>query len=312
MQAFDCPGLRASHDQDPGNPAYILRAVAIQHKGHGVDNAYTVPRTGGVPVAPELCPGGFWSSIREAARGASACAGTGTTSMRQADPLDNPIWSSLCSRHRALALRAGEEVARYPSDFAPFLGVARAGMEAAGPLQRLVAPGESVVVAGVVPAVPPGWRLQTQGSMAQMVCSEPIEQADGPEMIALGEAHRADVLALVALVYPHYFRPRTMELGRYLGIYHDGRLAAMAGERMGTEDSVEISAICTHPDFLGRGHARRLTACLVNDLLQQGRMPFLHVSHANTRARRLYEWIGFRTRRDLGLWSLSRPQDMAQ
>jgi predicted GNAT family acetyltransferase len=134
---------------------------------------------------------------------------------------------------------------------------------------------------------------------------------DGPEMIELSEAHRADVLELTALVYPHYFRPRTMEMGRYFGIYevdHSGgvRLAAMAGERMGTDTHQEISAICTHPDFNGRGYARRLTAMLTNDNLERGRTPFLHASHENHRALRMYEQLGYRYRPDVGFWSLRK------
>jgi predicted GNAT family acetyltransferase len=125
-------------------------------------------------------------------------------------------------------------------------------------------------------------------------------------MIPLTDAHRADVLALTALVYPHYFRSRTIELGRYFGIYQQGRLAAMAGERLGMDGHQEISAICTHPDFNGRGYARRLTAMLSNDNLVRGRTPFLHVSHDNVRAMRMYERIGYRRRRDIGFWSLRR------
>lgn len=67
-----------------------------------------------------------------------------------------------------------------------------------------------------------------------------------------------------------------------------------------------MSAICTHPDYAGRGYARRLTAMLTNDTLQQGRTPYLHVSHENTRAKRMYEQMGYRYRPDIGFWSLSR------
>mgnify|MGYP006350105477 FL=1 len=119
--------------------------------------------------------------------------------------------------------------------------------------------------------------------------------------------HREDVLALTARVYPHYFRRRTMELGRYFGIYVDGRLAAMIGERLGTDAHQEVSAICTHPDYLGRGYARRLTALLTNDILQQGRLPFLHVSYENLRAKQMYEQLGYRVRVDIPFWSLARP-----
>jgi ribosomal protein S18 acetylase RimI-like enzyme len=220
--------------------------------------------------------------------------------------LDNPFWSSLRSRHRALALEAGG-VARYPSWFAPFIGVADAGVDAADALAALVEPGESVLLLGVAPKrVPGGWRLESFEDLAQMVCDEPVPVVDGPEIIELSAAHRADVLALTALVYPHYFRERTMELGRYFGIYQDGRLAAMIGERLGTDTHQEMSAICTHPDFIGRGYARRLTAMLGNDTLQRGRMPFLHVSHENVRAKRLYEQLGYRLRRDIPFWSLRR------
>ncbi|MEL1265130.1 GNAT family N-acetyltransferase [Pseudoxanthomonas putridarboris] len=219
--------------------------------------------------------------------------------------LDNPFWSALRTIHRHVAVEAGD-VARYPADHAPFLGVASAGVEAAGAFEALVAPGESVYLLGVAPEIPPGWTLQAFRPLAQMVCDVPMEVADGPGIVPLTEAHRADVLALTALVYPHYFRERTMALGRYFGIYQDGRLAAMIGERLGADGCREMSAICTHPDFNGRGHARRLTAWLSNDTLARGVQPFLHVSHENTRAKALYEQMGYRIRRDIGFWSLRR------
>jgi ribosomal protein S18 acetylase RimI-like enzyme len=222
-----------------------------------------------------------------------------------APELDNPFWSSLRSRHRAIALCRGE-AARYPAQFAPFLGVASAQADVAAAIASLVDPGESVYLLGVAPALPRGWVLEAFAPLAQMICPAPIAVIDGPEVIELTDAHRADVLALTALVYPHYFRPRTMELGRYFGIYQDGRLAAMIGERLGMDAQQEISAVCTHPDFNGRGYARRLVALLSNDNLERGRLPFLHVSHQNHRAKQLYEQLGYHHRRDIGFWSLCR------
>jgi ribosomal protein S18 acetylase RimI-like enzyme len=222
-----------------------------------------------------------------------------------ATELDNPFWSSLRSRHRALALSHGD-AARYPAEFAPFLGVANAQADVAEALDALIDPGESVYLLGVAPVLPDGWRIEAYGPLAQMICMAPMPVIDGPEVIELSEAHRADVLALTALVYPHYFRPRTMELGRYFGIYQDGRLAAIIGERLGMDAYQEISAVCTHPDFNGRGYARRLLALLSNDNLERGRLPFLHVSHQNPRAKSLYEQAGYRLRRDIAFWSLSQ------
>lgn len=222
--------------------------------------------------------------------------------------LDNPFWSSLRTRHRELALTAAN-VARYPPEYAPFLGVANADADAA--IASLVAPGETVLLLGVAPKLSGDWQLESQGDLAQMVCTAPIPLVDGPEIIELDESHRADVLALTALVYPHYFRPRTMEMGRYFGMYvpdESGavRLAAMIGERLGTDAFTEMSAICTHPDFTGRGYARRLTAFLTDDTLARGRTPFLHVSYGNPHAKAIYERLGYRLRRDIPFWSLRR------
>ena len=221
------------------------------------------------------------------------------------DALDNPIWASLISRHRSLAQRYGE-VARYPADVAPFLAVAADGIDAGAALEALVVPDESVYLLGPTPSVSAGWRLHGPVLLAQMICPARVAELDGPAMIELFDVHRADVLALTALVYPHYFRPHTMALGRYFGIYQDDRLAAMIGERMGMDGHREISAVCTHSDFNGRGYARRLLAWLSNDNLERGRTPFLHVSQDNHRAKRLYEQNGYRARCEMPFWSLRR------
>lgn len=219
--------------------------------------------------------------------------------------LDNPFWSALRSRHAHLARVAGD-VARYPADHAPFLGVAHADVDADAALVALLAPGESVYLIGIAPRVHAGMTLDFHGDLVQMIRTEPMSVPDGPAIVPLGDTQRGDVLALTALVYPHYFRERTLALGRYFGIYVDGRLAAMAGERLATDRYQELSAICTHPDFLGRGYARRLTAWLANDVLATGRTPYLHVSPANARAKSLYEDMGFRLRSLVPFWSLRR------
>ena len=224
--------------------------------------------------------------------------------MHDAD-LDNPIYASLTSLHRDLARHEGA-ACRYPGEVAPFLAAADASNDLSEAVSALVPDDDTVYVLGVAPLVSEAWSLKAYAPLAQMVCERPLPVPDGPEILALDEAHRADVLALTALVYPHYFRPRTMTLGRYFGMYVDDRLAAIVGERMGTPSAREMSAICTHPDFLGRGYARRLTAMLTNDTLARGALPFLHVSYENARAKALYEQMGYRLRRDIGFWSLRR------
>ncbi|HVT33688.1 MAG TPA: GNAT family N-acetyltransferase [Rhodanobacteraceae bacterium] len=226
-------------------------------------------------------------------------------------PLDNPVWASLTSHHAGLARSSGC-AKRYPSDVAPFVGIA-SGPGDDGTLadvRSLVDPGKLVCFVGAVPRLGPDWRIEHFAPIAQMVRDDPLDVFDGPQAIELASDDRiADMLALTALVYPHYFRPRTVAMGRYFGIYDGNRLAAMAGERMHCEGHREISAVCTHPDFLGRGHARRLIALLTNRILGAGEQPFLHFSHENTRAKALYERLGFAFRRDIPLLVAMRPAE---
>lgn len=219
--------------------------------------------------------------------------------------LDNPFWSSLRTRHAAIALGEGE-ARRYPAEYAPFLGVAHEDVEP-GTCLALVAPGESVYAIGKVPKRTDGFSVRAFRPLAQMVRETPLEPFDDDaDIVPLDDRHREAVLELTALVYPHYFRPRTMDMGAYYGIFREGRLAAMIGERLGNHDATEMSAICTHPDFNGRGYARQLTAMLTNRTLAVGRLPFLHVSYENARAKALYERMGYRLRVDIGFWSLRR------
>lgn len=224
----------------------------------------------------------------------------------QPHPLDNPIYVSLRSRHQALSLGHGD-VVRYPAEIAPFIAVAGEDAAVDEDLEALVAPGETVYLVGPAPRAPAGWTLAGPVMLAQMVFAERIAGIDGPRVVALGEAQHGDILALAALVYPHYFRRRTPELGRYFGIYREGRLAAMIGERMGTATHREVSAVCTHPDFHGGGLARHLLVGLSNELLERGEAPFLHVSLENHRALALYRRNGYRTRVEIPHWSLARP-----
>lgn len=223
----------------------------------------------------------------------------------ESSKLDNPIWASLCTCHREVAVRIGK-VARYPREVAPFFGAAASNFDADAALESLVAPGEVSLWIGVMPRVSDAWKVEQSEILSQLVCAAPCPRLDGPEIIALDATRRDDVLALIGLVYPHYFRPRTMELGRYFGVYRGDRLAAMAGERMATDAYVELSGICTHPDFTRLGYAHRLIAFLTNDLLARGKTPFLHVSNANPHAKSLYQDVGYRVRAELPFFTLRR------
>jgi GNAT superfamily N-acetyltransferase len=208
------------------------------------------------------------------------------------DGLDNPFWTTLTTVHRAYAV-AFDGGLRFAKDIAPFAAIAEPG-----PIGAL---DEPTFFLGPRPIVPPGYRLEDLGLITQMVCDARQVLPDGPPIRALSD--HEPIRALAALVYPHFFRQRTAELGRYHGI---GDLEAMIGERMALPGLREVSAVCTHPDHTGRGLARRLLAFATNAIFDAGEQPFLQVSPTNTRAIELYERNGYRKTRDLPFFSVRR------
>jgi GNAT superfamily N-acetyltransferase len=221
--------------------------------------------------------------------------------------LDNPVWSSLTTQHASFAVK-NQDAARYPPQVAPFVAVASRDASCLAQLEKIVNGGESVYVVGVAPEFGTGWAVEHTGIIPQLVCEQRAPVRAGPEPVELTERNRSDMLALTALVFPGFFRPRTIEMGRYIGIYHGRVLAAMAGERMRLDGYQEISGVCTHPEFLGRGYAQRLVGLMTNAVLDRGVTPFLHVHRENTRALSVYEHLGYRVRTELGLWSVTRDR----
>jgi ribosomal protein S18 acetylase RimI-like enzyme len=196
--------------------------------------------------------------------------------------------------------------ARYPAPVVPFLSVGDEKAEVSRECARLVEPGEHLYFVGRVPKLGDDFDVEMHAPLPQMVCRSPMPVKDGPNIIELSDAHVPDMLALTALVFPGFFRQRTIDMGRYIGIYDGSRLAAMAGERMRMEGYTEISAVCTHPDYVGRGYAQRLVAIVSNAAFERNSAPFLHVYRHNTRAMAVYERLGFYVRTDVALCSVTR------
>ena len=219
--------------------------------------------------------------------------------------LDNPVWQSLTTQHANLALTAGP-AARYPAAIAPFAAVDAGAERAANQLTSLVDDGEAVYLVGVAPPAPAGWQLEPKKPIVQMICDIPPPEVPGPDTVPMTEAQSDDMLALTALVFPGFFRPRTLEMGEYLGLYDGGRLAAMAGERMRLDGYQEMSAVCTHPDYTGRGYAQHLLSLLCRRAFERGFTPFLHVYPDNARAIGVYRRLGFTDRALLPLWLLHK------
>jgi predicted GNAT family acetyltransferase len=80
----------------------------------------------------------------------------------------------------------------------------------------------------------------------------------------------------------------------------------MAGERMHVRGYTELSGVCTHPDFRGRGLARRLSAVVCAGIEARGETPFLHAWKDNRPAIALYEKLGFLLRAEVNVAVLER------
>lgn len=220
--------------------------------------------------------------------------------------LDNPIWQALNSGHRVLA--EGNALARrYPYEIGPLSGLIDQSEAAYDALAALARPGEQMVLFLESPLrAPSGWQVDIDSELTQMVAPERLPDTVDPGIQPLGEADIPDMLSLAELTQPGPFRHRTRDLGGYVGIRQDGRLAAMAGERLHLEGYTEISAVCTHPDFQNRGYARALMVHVANHILQRGEIPFLHAWKHNVNAIRVYEKLGFTQRRLLHVGVIRR------
>jgi predicted GNAT family acetyltransferase len=214
------------------------------------------------------------------------------------NPLDNPAWVALGTCLERFAEVSGT-ARRFPPEVTALAGCAEPTQEAFESLARLQADGRpSALFLGRIVNPPAGWNVIERDSLVQMVAERETKMPALPEdMIELGEADTEEMVALAKLTKPGPFGTRTRELGTFLGVRREGRLAAMAGERMRLADYAEISAVCTHPDFLGRGLAGGLMAALMERMRKKGETPILHVRANNSRAIELYGRLGFAERR---------------
>jgi ribosomal protein S18 acetylase RimI-like enzyme len=220
--------------------------------------------------------------------------------------LHNPMWQSLTTTQHAIALGTGDAL-RYHPDVAPFVAIERDTPTARTAALALVASGEEVYFVGVAPANLDGWTLLHRDSIVQMHWDGTTRiDADQSDIVQLGEADAPDMLALTQQVFPGYFRRRTIELGRYVGVRSDSELIAMAGERLRSTGYCEVSGVCTRPEFAGRGLAAALSRVVTAGIAARGEQPFLHAGSGNARARALYERLGFTLRLELPLWHVRR------
>jgi len=186
-------------------------------------------------------------------------------------------------------------VRRYAPGFSPILGFEDSASPDFGLLAAYCSPGESFYTDAWSGPAPDGWTIEAETTMFKMIWDAEWPTDEEPSgALELRPEYAQAALDLAILTNPGPFGIRTMELGDYFGVFDGSRLIAMAGERMWADSLREVSGVCTHPDFKGRGLGRKLVAKLVRNQLARNQVPFLHVMSGKESARALYKRMGFR------------------
>lgn len=224
--------------------------------------------------------------------------------------LDNPAFNALNTGNKELSKGAGQ--ARYfPADISPFAGLAENTPEN---FMLLYDTAPANAVFGFITPTeidfPDPWKALQRMDVLQLVCETPVRRSETDEQIvSLGEEHIPAMLALTKLTNPGPFAQRTIDFGHYKGIFDGDKLVAMAGQRLNPSPYAEVSAVCTHPDYLGRGYAAQLILNHVHRIKAASGIPFLHVLSSNTRAINVYQSLGFVIRKEISIYVIKKEQE---
>jgi ribosomal protein S18 acetylase RimI-like enzyme len=213
--------------------------------------------------------------------------------------LDNVIWQALTTRQAQFA-ECFEGARRFIREVTSLTAFEDASAQGYAALAGLVGVGGTAALFLDSEYEPrAGWELVAPTPLLQMVSDNSGGRqvpSDSPEIIRLGPQNSREMVELATLTKPGPFGVRTHELGTYVGIRWEGKLVAMAGERLMVPGYTEVSAVCTHPEHTGKGYAGVLMAEIMRGICDRGEIPFLHVRRDNMRAVELYERLGFRIR----------------
>lgn len=208
--------------------------------------------------------------------------------------LDNPVYYALVSGDAQKAFGSGQ-VKYFDPEVSPLVGFPEHDTNGFKELHRLLPTGRTILYASRQEiSLPEGWELiQFIHGSQFLYPSDKKFKKDFLEVVPLNKQHVDQMIHLAALTKPGPFGKRTIDFGHYHGIFMDDKLVAMTGRRLHVYDFTEVSAVCTHPDYLGRGYAQLLIKHQINSILEEKKIPFLHVRFDNKRAIDLYERLGF-------------------
>ncbi|WP_456314882.1 GNAT family N-acetyltransferase [Pseudomonas shirazensis] len=218
--------------------------------------------------------------------------------------LDNPVWNSLSETHSTFAIDYGNSKF-YNPDYCLFGGFIEL-KSTPNAIEQYAALTENFFVVGEKPEISGSLKIAKELVCLQMIIRKKIQFSVDLEIVKLTQNHNEALCSLVNLVQPGYFKNKTPLLGDYFGIFKENQLVAITGERMKMNNFTEVSAIVTHPDHTGKGYAKQLITNVVNAIFDQNKTPYLHVLESNIGAIKLYEKLGFVTRRKMRLWNITK------
>ena len=217
--------------------------------------------------------------------------------------LDNMIWNAITTGNNDIAIVNGD-VGCYLPDIAPFAGMKFFNDINLKKLYEFIPANRSVAISSLnkMDHDESRWKLLQPMDVTQMVYEHSVKiftTKNSSLIVPLSEEYVPQMMELTALTRPGPFLQQTISFKNYFGIFIEGRLAAMTGQRMHPKPYMEVSAVCTHPDFRGRGYAKGLMLHVMKIILDNSFTPFLHVLSDNNNAIELYKTIGFRTRKQI-------------
>lgn len=222
------------------------------------------------------------------------------------DLLHNPVYNALLSRDAHLGSGTGT-VRYFNAEVSPFAGFPEDYDKGFEELYNIL-PADRKIVYAIPKQIkePKGWQtlVEMKGLQFVFAGTKPADYSITP--VPLSNENVEEMMQLATLTKPGPFGPRTIEFGHYHGIFENGKLAAMTGQRMHVDNYTEISAVCTHPDHLGKGYAAALMLHQLDLIHSQGQKAFLHVREDNSRAIALYERLGFKVNRPMNFYFMKR------
>jgi ribosomal protein S18 acetylase RimI-like enzyme len=215
-------------------------------------------------------------------------------------PPNNPVWQALSSLQHHFN-EGSNNVKYFPRDVSPFVGMEHWHAEAIAALEAQVPADRSFsFMLDQNVQLPPTFEIIFACTLYQMHCLSPMGLLTEKKPISiLGAADISQMLSLTGNTKPGPFYEKTYTMGRYYGIFQNEKLVSMAGERLALPGFTEMSAICTHPDYLGNGYALLLTNYVAEKILHAGDIPFLHVKTDNKRAIEVYQRAGFDIKKEI-------------